>query len=94
LPGARDSLRTHLVVCHGAQDGFIKNEDLAAFMTGAVAHNADLTFISYPDALHAFTNPKATQLGKQNELDIAYNEAADKQSWQSLTSFLKKLFAK
>jgi hypothetical protein len=41
---------------------------------------ADYSFISYKDALHAFSNPAATELGKKFNIPIAYNEKADKKS--------------
>ncbi|MNY42801.1 Dienelactone hydrolase family protein [compost metagenome] len=51
---------------------------------------ADLTFIDYPDATHAFTNPKATETGKKFSMPISYNAAADKQSWIDFNKFLKE----
>ena len=37
-------------------------------------------FIDYPGAVHAFTNPEATEKGKQFNLPLAYNPEADKKS--------------
>jgi len=50
----------------------------------------DFQFINYPGAIHAFTNPEATELGKKYDMAIAYNEDADKKSWEEM----KKLFAR
>ena len=47
---------------------------------------------SYPGAKHGFTNPDATELGKKFGLDIAYDAAADKNSWAALKEFLSAAF--
>jgi dienelactone hydrolase len=93
FPKGSDDIDTQLLVCHGAQDDFISADDLSTFMTETVAHNADLTFISYPDAVHAFTNPAATKIGEELDLGIAYNKDADEKSWAALERFLASLFA-
>jgi dienelactone hydrolase len=49
----------------------------------------DFTFKSYRGALHAFSNPAATELGKKFNMPIAYNESADKKSWAEMQKFLK-----
>ena len=48
----------------------------------------------YPGAVHAFTNPYATEIGKKYQIPIAYNEKADKDSWQRMKTFLKNVFGK
>lgn len=53
---------------------------------------ANYTFIGYPNAKHAFSNPNATAVGEKYKLDIAYNEAADKASWEELKTFLTTVF--
>jgi dienelactone hydrolase len=45
---------------------------------------AHYTFISYPGATHAFSNPNATALGEKFNLPIAYNAAADTASWKDM----------
>ena len=46
------------------------------------------------NATHAFTNPGATKIGKQFNMPIEYNAAADKASWNDLTVFLDRIFKK
>jgi dienelactone hydrolase len=43
---------------------------------------------------HSFTNPDAGEPGKKFNLPLACNAAADKDSWQQATVFLKEVFAK
>ena len=56
------------------------------------AAGAHFQFISYPGAVHSFSNPEATELGKKFNLPIAYNANADKKSWDELKEFLKTIF--
>jgi dienelactone hydrolase len=51
------------------------------------------TFENYPGAVHAFTNPGATEMGKKFDLPLAYNEAADKDSWEKMKAGLAEAFA-
>jgi dienelactone hydrolase len=52
------------------------------------AAGADFKFVSYPGAIHSFTNPDATEMGKKFNMPIAYNEKADKESWNEMKGFL------
>jgi dienelactone hydrolase len=53
----------------------------------------DCSFIAYPGAKHGFTNPDATENGRKYGLPLAYNESADRESWQSMKSFWADVFA-
>ena len=53
---------------------------------------ADFQFITYPGAMHSFTNPDADTFAKKFNLPLAYNAEADKKSWKELKGFLKKIF--
>lgn len=50
----------------------------------------DWQLVAYGGALHAFTNPKA---GNDPSKGAAYNQAADKRSWQAMKIFLEEIFA-
>ena len=91
-PAQPDAIKSHILVMHGADDPFVPPEQVDGFKAEMAAANADLKFIAYPGAVHAFTNPGADVLGKAHNLPLAYNEAADKQSWAELESFLKGVF--
>ncbi|HUL21958.1 MAG TPA: dienelactone hydrolase family protein [Thermodesulfobacteriota bacterium] len=49
--------------------------------------------MSYPGALHSFTNPDATELGKKFNMPIAYDAKADEESWTEMKNFLRKIFS-
>ena len=75
-----------ILVCQGGADPFVPEADQKAFKKSMDSVGAHYTFISYPGALHAFTNPGATALGKKFNLPIAYNAAADTASWKEMQS--------
>jgi dienelactone hydrolase len=54
--------------------------------------NTDYKFISYPGAVHAFTNPAADSLGKKFNIPIAYNKEADEKSWIAMQQFFEEIF--
>ena len=72
---------------------FSTPEQIEAFKKEMTAAGADFRFITYPGALHSFTNPEADALGKKFNMPIAYNAQADKASWDELKKFLKTIFA-
>jgi dienelactone hydrolase len=91
-PAQPGSIKAKILVLHGADDKFTTPEQIKVFNQEMRRAGADFQFISYPGAMHSFTNPKADVLGKRFNISIAYNEAADKQSWGELEKFLKMVF--
>ena len=77
-----------------ADDQFITPEQIEAFKQEMKAAGADFRFISYPGALHGFTNPEATELGKRFNMPIAYHARADKASWNEMKGFLSTVLRK
>ncbi len=89
LPG---SVKAKVLVLHGADDKFIPPEQIEAFKQEMKSAGADFQFISYPGAVHSFTNPEADDLGKKYNMPIAYNAQADQKSWDELKKFLSMIF--
>jgi dienelactone hydrolase len=87
-PAQPGSVKAKVLVLHGADDKFIPLDQIEAFKQEMTAAGADFRFISYPGALHSFTNPDATEMGKKFNMPIAYNEKADKESWNEMKGFL------
>ncbi len=77
-------IKGDILVCQGGADPFVPEADQLAFKKSMDSVGAHYTFISYPGALHAFTNPAATALGEKFKLPIAYNAAADSGSWKEM----------
>lgn len=90
IPVDGEKLTAAVLVCHGANDSFVPQSDVDALQKQMNENGEDYTFISYPNATHAFTNPDATANGKQFDLPIEYNEAADLKSWGDFIKFIKK----
>jgi len=91
-PAQPGSVRAKILVLNGGADKFITPEQIEAFNQEMKAAGASFQFISYPDALHSFTNSEATELGKKFNMPIAYNAKADKESWSKMKGFLSTVF--
>lgn len=91
-PAQPGQVKAKILVANGADDPFTKPEQIAAFKKEMDAAGVDYTFINYPGAKHSFTNPDADQYGKRFNLPLAYNKAADEQSWQAMQQLFKKVF--
>ena len=86
-------VKAKVLVCHGAKDSMIPEEKVTRFKTEMDTAGVDYKLISYPEALHGFTNPQATENGKKFNIPIAYNEQADKASWVEMQKFFTQIFA-
>lgn len=82
------TIQTRILVCHGADDPGVPAEQVNAFQDEMRAAKADYQLIAYGDAVHSFTNPGA---GIDKSRGNAYNEAADKRSWEHLKVFLAEV---
>jgi dienelactone hydrolase len=91
-PAQPGVVKAKILVLNGADDKFIPPEQIEAFKQEMRSAGADFQFISYPGAVHSFTNPEATALGKKFNLPLAYNADADKKSWFELKEFLNRIF--
>ena len=87
----KEKIKAKMLICHGADDEF-ENPHVAEFKREMDSAGIDYTFKEYAGATHAFSNPNATDVGKKFNMPIAYNEAADKNSWEDMKAFFRKLF--
>lgn len=78
-----------VLVCHGAIDPYASEAQLKAFQKEMNEAKADWQMIYYANAVHSFTEPAA---GNDNSKGAAYNEKADKRSWEAMQQFLKEVF--
>jgi dienelactone hydrolase len=93
-PGQPGGVKAKILVLNGADDKFIPQEQIEAFQQEMKTAGADFQFISYPGALHSFTNPEADENAKKFNMAIGYNADADRKSWNELEKFLKTIFGK
>lgn len=88
-PAASGAVKAHILICHGADDPMVTPDHLIAFAQEMGNANVDYQINVYSDAVHAFTNPKADSFKIPG---IAYNEKADKRSWEAMKDFFAEVF--
>ena len=92
VPAVKGMVTSKILVCHGADDKFVSADEVKEFRANLDSAGVRYGFKIYPNATHAFTNPDATANGKKFKMPIAYNEAADKASWEDMRRFLREVF--
>ncbi len=90
-PAQPGSVKAKILVLSGGADKFVTPEEIGAFKQEMKTAGADFEFTSYAGALHSFTNPDATELGRKFNMPIAYDAKADEQSWSEMKGFLNKI---
>ena len=80
------TIRCKILALHGADDPYVPPAEVAGFEAEMTKAGADWQLIKYSGAVHAFTNPDAHSAG------AAYNERADKRSWDAMKLFFAEIF--
>ncbi|MBT3010873.1 MAG: dienelactone hydrolase family protein [Candidatus Thiodiazotropha sp. (ex Lucina pensylvanica)] len=93
-PAAKGTVKAEVMVFNGADDPFVKQEHIEAFMAEMDRAEVKYSFTNYPGAKHSFTNPEADDFGKKFDLPLQYDAMADKQSWGALSKALDAIYAK
>jgi dienelactone hydrolase len=88
-PKNAKNIKGKILVLHGADDPSVPPAQVAAFQQEMRDAGVDWQFVSYGGAVHAFTNPAA---GNDNSRGAAYNEKADKRSWEAMKVFFSEIF--
>jgi dienelactone hydrolase len=88
-PADGKNIKCKVLVCHGADDPFSSPQDIAAFENEMRQVGVDWQLIKYGGAVHSFTQP---DVGSDNSKGAAYNEKADKRSWEAMKQFLAEIF--
>ena len=81
-----------VLVLNGEDDTFVSKDEITSFKKQMDSAGVKYEFVNYSGAIHSFTNPDATAVGKKYKLKVAYNEAADKASWKEMITFFNKIF--
>jgi dienelactone hydrolase len=79
-----------LLICHGWDDPLGKPETVVALGQELTQSGADWQIHAYGNAGHAFTD--ASMKGSTIP-GVAYEERADRRSWQAMQNFLSEVFA-
>jgi dienelactone hydrolase len=78
-----------VLVLHGADDPYVKPDEVAAFEKEMKATKVDWQLISFGNAVHGFTHQGA---GTDNSAGYAYNAAADQRSWKAMSALFAEVF--
>jgi dienelactone hydrolase len=88
-PEDAKNIKGRVLVLTGADDPSVPPAAVTAFEDEMRQAKVDWQLVSYGNAVHAFTNPDS---GHDPSQGHAYNEKADKRSWQAMKDFFTDLF--
>ncbi|HZQ00113.1 MAG TPA: dienelactone hydrolase family protein [Reyranella sp.] len=80
-------VKAKVLVLNGADDPFVKREQYTALKHDFDAAKANYRIVEYPGAVHAFTNPEATELGKKFNLPLRYDAKVDQEAKAEAAKF-------
>ncbi|MCU0751968.1 MAG: dienelactone hydrolase family protein [Akkermansiaceae bacterium] len=89
MTAPKGGVKAKVLVLHGAVDPYVPREQVAAFEDEMTAAGADWQLVSYGGAVHSFTHKEA---GDDPSKGAAYDEKADRRSWQAMKSFFAEIF--
>lgn len=84
-------VKARILVCHGADDPYVPEDEVLGFWKEMRSAEADWEFIAYSGAVHAFTQQMA---GDDPSKGAAYQEEADQRSWRDMKVFFGEIFGK
>lgn len=93
-PAQEGKVKARILVCHGADDQFVPMAQVDAFRREMDAARVTHQVCIYQGATHGFTSKEADENGKKFGLPLAYNQAADEQSWGELANMLREVWGR
>ena len=88
-PEDAKDIKASVLVLHGADDPFVKQEQVDAFWNEMKKTSADWQVNIYSGAVHSFTNPES---GNDKSKGVAYNEKAARRAWNAMKLFFGEIF--
>ncbi len=88
-PADGKNIKCKVLALHGADDPFVPAADVAAFEDEMRQAKVDWQLVKYGGAVHGFTDWNA---GDDPKAGMAYNEKADKRSWEDMKQFFAEIF--
>jgi len=89
-PTDAKNIRGKVLVLHGADDPNVKPAEVDAFQKEMRQAKVDWQMVYYGGAVHSFSNPKS---GNDPSKGAAYDEKADRRSWEAMKQFFAEIFA-
>lgn len=90
-PDDARNIKGSVLVLHGGADPFVKPSEVESFKEAMEKSGVDFQLVSYGGAVHGFTNAAN---GADPSGGLAYQEKADKRSWEAMKDFLEEAFAR
>jgi dienelactone hydrolase len=88
-PADAKNIRAKILALHGADDPNVPPKEVAAFEQEMREAKVDWQLVAYGGAVHSFTDWNA---GSDNSKGAAYNERADRRSWEAMKQFFAEVF--
>ena len=88
-PDDAKKIKGKVLALHGADDPFVPPAEEQAFEEEMRKAKVDWQLVAYGNSVHSFTDWNA---GNDNSKGAAYNEKADKRSWEDMRDFFNELF--
>jgi dienelactone hydrolase len=88
-PGDAKNIKGKVLVLAGGDDPFVPEAQRVAFQDEMEKAGVDWQMVLYGGAVHSFTNPAS---GNNPSTGAAYNERADKRSWEAMRLFFNEIF--
>ncbi len=83
------NIKCRVLALHGADDPFVPAKDVTAWEDEMREAHVDWQLVKFGGAVHSFTQWNA---GNDNSKGAAYNEKADKRSWEDMKEFFGEIF--
>jgi dienelactone hydrolase len=88
-PADARNIKARVLALHGADDPNVPAKEVAGFEEEMRQAGVDWQLVAYGGAVHSFTDWGA---GNDNSKGAAYNEKADRRSWEAMKQFFAELF--
>lgn len=88
-PAKAGDIKPRVLVLHGADDPYVKPDEVAAFQDEMRAAKVDWSLVAYGGAVHAFTIPDGPDARPGS--GAAYDARADQRSWAEFQRFLTEV---
>jgi dienelactone hydrolase len=89
VPQDAANIRGKVLVLHGADDPFVPAPEMLAFIEEMRKGKVDWQMVIYGSAVHSFTNRES---GDDPSKGAAYDEKADRRSWEAMKGFFQEIF--
>jgi dienelactone hydrolase len=92
-PAQPGKVKAKVLVFTGEADPLVPTEQVQAFVGEMQKGGVDYSLVGYRGVKHSFTNPDADAFGQRFAMPLAYDKAADDDSWAQTQLFFKEIFA-